>query len=159
MEKTAAAILARNLMNHHGVGHLEFTFIKTKTALGVCAFVMGKPVRISLSEPWVKHLPEEEVTDTILHEIAHALAGNTAGHGERWKQACRKIGANPYRLAKLDTELVQKFQEETAKYVAICTNPTCDTTVRFNRYTKAWQNGSYRCGKCRSPLLVSKRDK
>ena len=29
--------------------------------------------------------PPEQVTDTILHEIAHALAGTAAGHGPAWR--------------------------------------------------------------------------
>jgi predicted SprT family Zn-dependent metalloprotease len=37
------------------------------------------------------------VLDTILHEIAHALAGHKAGHGPAWKAKCAQIGAKPKR--------------------------------------------------------------
>ena len=36
-----------------------------------------------------------EVKDTILHEIAHALAVARAGHGPAWKTVARRIGATP----------------------------------------------------------------
>ena len=34
-----------------------------------------------------------EVRDTILHEIAHALAGAKAKHGPAWKAIARRLGA------------------------------------------------------------------
>ena len=38
---------------------------------------------------------EAEIRDTILHEIAHALAGPEARHGARWKAIARRIDATP----------------------------------------------------------------
>ena len=38
---------------------------------------------------------EEEIRDTVLHEIAHAIAGPEAGHGPLWKATARRIGATP----------------------------------------------------------------
>ena len=38
----------------------------------------------------------DEVRDTILHEIAHALCPKD-GHGPRWRATCRRIGARPAR--------------------------------------------------------------
>lgn len=67
-----------------------------KSRFGYCA--PGDKV-ISLSRPLSEINPREEVLDTILHEIAHALAymkhGEGCGHDERWKDICRKIGARP----------------------------------------------------------------
>jgi hypothetical protein len=37
-----------------------------------------------------------QVTDTILHEIAHALTLGD-GHGYAWKRKCIEIGAKPER--------------------------------------------------------------
>ena len=58
---------------------------------------------------------EYEVTDCILHEIAHALAGHKAGHGWAWKQVCIRIGAKPERC--YDTEEVTQPQ---MRYQATC---------------------------------------
>ena len=38
---------------------------------------------------------EEQIRDTVLHEIAHAIAGREAGHGLLWKVTARRIGATP----------------------------------------------------------------
>jgi hypothetical protein len=39
----------------------------------------------------------EEIVDTILHEIAHALVGPRHGHDTVWKAKCTDIGARPER--------------------------------------------------------------
>ena len=33
--------------------------------------------------------------ETILHEIAHAIAGQRAGHGAAWKEVCKRVGCEP----------------------------------------------------------------
>ena len=50
---------------------------------------------IELSKMYLENGKPEHVKDTILHEIAHALAGPGTGHGREWKQWCRKVGAVP----------------------------------------------------------------
>ena len=71
--------------------------------LGVCKY---KSKTISLSKRWVASLPESEVIDTILHEIAHAIAGFKAHHGYKWKQACIKLGAKPIAsVSNLDVKI------------------------------------------------------
>lgn len=56
---------------------------------------------ITLSRSLVALNSQEEVLDTILHEIAHALAaietGDNCGHDHRWRAICRRIGAKPER--------------------------------------------------------------
>ena len=32
------------------------------------------------------------IAGTTIHELAHCLAGNTAGHGPAWKAACKVLG-------------------------------------------------------------------
>lgn len=65
---------------------------------GVC-----RPAKkeISISRTLAALNSDEEVLDTILHEIAHALADTqyreNCGHDERWKAICRQIGARPER--------------------------------------------------------------
>ena len=54
-----------------------------------------------------------EIRDTILHEIAHALAWTRHGertHGPRWKQICREIGAVPCAAAKPDAIRVTTYK-------------------------------------------------
>lgn len=69
---------------------------------------------IGLSIHLVSVNDEERVTDTILHEIAHAL---TPGHGHDsvWKRKCVEIGCKPERCyTKEDTNVVE------LKYKATC---------------------------------------
>lgn len=156
MKITEVLTLARNLMTQHGVGHLDLELSGTKRALGQCAYRrVGRdttPTKIRLSKHWMGHLPESQVRDTILHEIAHAIAGFDAGHGPAWKSVCRRIGANPNRTADLPQDVVMTLQQNIANYKAVCTK--CDNTHMFYRLTAKWKAGAYVCGKCKSPFKV-----
>ena len=47
----------------------------------------------------INYMPES-ISDTILHEIAHALTQG-AGHGPRWKRKCIEIGAKSEQYGPL----------------------------------------------------------
>jgi hypothetical protein len=64
--------------------------------LGLCRY---GPRTVELSSPFVEHNPEEVVRDTLLHEVAHALAGRAAGHGPLWRAMCLRVGARSERLS------------------------------------------------------------
>lgn len=44
----------------------------------------------------------DEIRDTILHEIAHALVGAGHGHDRVWKKKCVEIGAKPLPCGHAD---------------------------------------------------------
>lgn len=152
MNKTEAVQLAKKLAAKHGFGHLEITTSRTKRALGRCFFKYGKPIRIDLSAHWISHLDEPEIRDTILHEIAHAIAGHKAGHGADWKRAAIAVGANPSRTAELPREVSESFGEKHYKYIAVCNG--CENRVYFDRFGKNWRNNRYTCSKCGSRFTV-----
>ena len=64
-----------------------------KKRLGQCVY-HKKLITIS------KHLlrgptcTEQKIKNTVLHEIAHALAGSEASHNKKWKQIALNIGCN-----------------------------------------------------------------
>lgn len=92
-----AELLAVSLIAKHlPVGDWSFKWNKRIGALGLCSY---RSKTIQLSTAWTAALPRKEVIDTILHEIAHAIAGHKAGHGYEWRQACIAIGAVPETLA------------------------------------------------------------
>lgn len=102
--------LARSLMQQHGLlrDGWRFRFSNAKRQLGSAHIrrqrdpATGRTIRIKtirLSRHLVTLNTEHEVRDTILHEIAHALAGLSNGHNAKWKAVCRRIGARPVRLA------------------------------------------------------------
>jgi predicted SprT family Zn-dependent metalloprotease len=51
--------------------------------------------RIEVSWPIAQLNGRDETLDTIRHEVAHAIAGPKAGHGDEWKDACGLTGARP----------------------------------------------------------------
>jgi hypothetical protein len=46
------------------------------------------------------HLSDDDLTDTIKHEVAHALVPNEQGHGPEWKAAARKLGLKNLRALR-----------------------------------------------------------
>ena len=119
MDCAKAETLARELMRLHGLDSVgstceprqpwHFGWMRRTNTCGIAHF--GKRA-IMLSAPIVKANEESEVRDTILHEIAHVLAG-PSGHGQVWKLKAMEIGARPY--ACTDTANVPK-----GKYFAVC---------------------------------------
>ncbi len=99
MDLPGARHLAQTLMAQHGLFATQppwsFAFNRRRRALGICHF---DDRRIELSSFFVVANSQAAVRDTLLHEIAHALAGPAAGHGPQWKNICIKIGAKPQRL-------------------------------------------------------------
>jgi predicted SprT family Zn-dependent metalloprotease len=96
MERARAAALAQ--MQKWGLAGWGFRFNARRRGLGLCVYPQGRtPGRIELSMHFVEMNPESEVLDTILHEVAHALAGPDTGHGPAWVEKCRLVGARPDR--------------------------------------------------------------
>jgi predicted SprT family Zn-dependent metalloprotease len=91
--------LALELMALHGLDGWQFDFNKRKRGLGLCCYDSRI---IELSIYLVDHNGVEEIRDTILHEIAHALVGPGHGHDEVWKQKCLEIGAKPERCGQAE---------------------------------------------------------
>ena len=84
--------MARRLMDEHGLTGWTLAFIEAKRRLGDCHF-QHRVIRISRT--LALEGSEEQIRDTVLHEIAHAIAGHEAGHGPLWKATARRIGATP----------------------------------------------------------------
>lgn len=90
------AAQARGLMDRNGLADWSFGFNGAAKKLGVCRY---RQKEILLSR---KHAVEgslDQITDTIMHEIAHALVGPGAGHGPAWKKVARRLGATPKSCA------------------------------------------------------------
>ncbi|MHA3722912.1 SprT-like domain-containing protein [Leucobacter sp. HY1910] len=67
----------------------QFGFDHAKRRAGLCHF--GKK-QITVSRYLAVKFSDEEIYQTLLHEVAHALAGPDAGHGPRWKRLAEVIG-------------------------------------------------------------------
>src|SRR5688572_16549717 len=96
MNLYAARDLAHSLLRQHGLHDAGWTFRfdHARRRFGSCRY-RAKVVTLSRHLTFLNDEPQ--VRDTILHEIAHALAGHAAGHGDEWKRMCVTVGANPRR--------------------------------------------------------------
>ena len=94
MDIGRAEVRIMQLMDRHGLFHRgwKYAWNKRLHLLGSCSY---KFKVLSFSRPIFEANDEAIVTDTILHEIAHALVGKNNGHGQAWKEACVRIGAIP----------------------------------------------------------------
>lgn len=129
-------------MAKHGLQGWTFGLSEAKRQLGVCKY---RRKRIEIAEYYARNSSPESVLDTLLHEIAHALAGPKAGHGPAWKVVAVRLGATP-RACDHSPETVMK----PGDWQATC--PACKKTV--HRYKRPRSLSGYRC-KChaRSPLI------
>ncbi|MBK1833684.1 SprT family zinc-dependent metalloprotease [Roseibacillus ishigakijimensis] len=100
MNPQEALTILEQKLSEHGLAQIGWTgaLDQAERRFGVCRPAQKE---ISLSRTLCALNTDEEVLDTILHEIAHALAyhetGENCGHDERWKTICRRIGARPER--------------------------------------------------------------
>ncbi len=107
---------AETLLKKHGLGDWRFGFDQASRRGGRCAFDQRE---ISLSEQFATAASRAEVTDTILHEIAHALVGPKHGHDAVWKDTARRIGCSGRVTHDIDFS--------TARWILTCA--TCGWRV------------------------------
>ena len=108
------AQLAKDKMREHGLSaNWEFVFDSAKQRAGLCNY---SDYKISLSKYIVEYHSIDQSEQVILHEIAHALAGKSAGHGPNWKKTAKSIG---YRSEKFTGK---EIAEQIAKWVGECRN-------------------------------------
>jgi predicted SprT family Zn-dependent metalloprotease len=145
MDILAAHILAESLMQQHGLRGWTLHWNSAKTQCGSCSYIRH---RITLSRPITELNSEEQVRDTILHEIAHALTPGE-GHGWAWKAKAREIGARPVRCGGSETKAPER------RYHLHC--PTCNRVAA--RYHRRPRVAGYVHKLCKTPLqLIDTRE-
>lgn len=141
--------LAHQLMAQHGLHDWTFAFDRATTRLGCC---QHRRKLITVSRYHAEQSPLAQVTDTILHEIAHALAPVTALHGPEWKAIARRIGATP--KATSDAVLLDvpppksggRIWRHGAPYVAFCAG--CHKLSTRRKRPPSWGNRLMACTAC-----------
>ena len=106
---------ARELMDEHGLHEWTFRFSAARGRLGECR---ERERLIRLSRRHAVNGEPREVRDTILHEIAHALAGAKAKHGPAWKAVAERIGATPKARAEESEDTRASRQAAKARFRA-----------------------------------------
>ncbi|GAA2986223.1 putative SprT family Zn-dependent metalloprotease [Microbacterium terrae] len=67
----------------------SFGFDNAKRRAGLCDYTRK---RISVSRYLSARYDDDTNHQTLLHEVAHALAGPSAGHGPQWRAVARDLG-------------------------------------------------------------------
>ena len=135
--------LAKKLLREHGLDDWTFKFSNKKTAVGTCYH--GRKL-IEVSKHYIESHPDE-IRDTILHEIAHALVGPNHGHDWVWRSKCLEVGANPSRTT--DSAVFSG----SYNYTIGCNNDDCrGWNVKRHRVKSALF--SRHCRLCGGPLFV-----
>jgi predicted SprT family Zn-dependent metalloprotease len=132
--------LARDLMTRHGLSDWRFQFDHARRRFGSCRI---RTRTITLSRPLTLLNSIDEVRDTILHEIAHALTPGD-GHGAKWKAACRAVGAAPKRCYD-DGSVIAPPRREAPMLIG-CTR--CNWWADRRRRTRS----KLICKLCRGPV-------
>ena len=120
------------LMRRHGLDDWTLVFDRAKRRAGVCRHATRS---IGLSAPLTQLYREEEVRQTLLHEIAHALAGPTHAHDAVWRGIARSIGSTAERCVPADMPTVP------APWVG-----TCPAGHRVERHRRPMRVQA--CGRC-----------
>ena len=94
-----AYAMAEHLLEAHGLDDWGVAFDNAKRRAGICRF--GERT-LGLSAPLTAVHSEDDVRDTILHEIAHALVGPRHGHDATWQAKARAIGCSGERCVSPD---------------------------------------------------------
>ena len=92
--RESAIKLATELIEEYGLDGWRFCIdkdAKSMDRLGLCVY-STKTISVSA---WVFTDLNEEVEDTIRHELAHAIVGKGHEHGLKWKATARNVGAKP----------------------------------------------------------------
>ena len=133
----AVAAEARRLMARHGLDGWSFQFDDASTRAGACRYDTKV---ISLARQYCLRAPEAERTDTILHEIAHALVGREHHHDAVWKRKAREIGCGAERCHDVGFA--------RPRYIVSC--PQCRWAATRNRR----QRGLV-CRQCNSRIVYT----
>lgn len=110
----------------------SFGFDNAKTRAGLCNYSLH---RITVSRYLAARYDDDEIHQILLHEVAHAIAGQRAGHGPRWKAVARELGYVGKRLHS------GSVADELAPWVGTC--PNGHLHYRYRRPARALS-----CGTC-----------
>lgn len=116
MEEQKVIELVNEYINKFIPGAYFKGFTNSKLCLGVAGLSKTKGEYIKLSRYMIKIVSDEQIHETIAHEVAHILAYRkfgTLAHDKNFYQMCRVTGARPERLAD-DKDLIKNIREDSS---------------------------------------------
>lgn len=147
MDLVAAEKLCRSLLQEHGLLKYRFEWGNMRVQVANCSTSplndnrapQYRTGRVRFSRYYAAEYTEAQVKETMLHEIAHALASHDVNHGPEWKKIALSIGSNGKRCAGAEDAVdLTKYN----KWISYCPNGHFRTKAR--RPTTRMPS----CGKC-----------
>ena len=96
VEDHAAQLLERHLDTGAPATWWRFRFETATSRAGICRYTTRT---IALSVSYVLQAPWNDIRDTLLHEVAHAIVGPGHAHDAVWQTAARRIGCTAKRCS------------------------------------------------------------
>lgn len=134
-------------------GEYTFKFNNNLARAAVCKFSTDSLSGIiEVSRHYLRHpkTTPDVLKNTILHELAHAIAGHEAGHGPKWKSVAREIGCDAERLTHVFRP------EDTYKYFIRCPAGCKQNRTRLAKYML---RGRFCCRQHNKPISIFQRNK
>jgi predicted SprT family Zn-dependent metalloprotease len=135
MDMGQAEAMMMSLMREHGLtlSGWRFKWDRAVKRNGSCNYGTRT---LTLSRALTPLRTEAEVRNTVLHEIAHAMAGHRAGHGVEWRKVHRALGGDGR------TRSASSGGRPEMRWNLTC--PVCDyKSPRARRTSK-----TYACSRC-----------
>jgi len=155
----AVAARASAWLVEHRLEGWSFQFDHATQRAGCCNYQTRV---ISLAYAYARSATDEEIDDTLLHEIAHALVGKAHGHDQVWQaqavalgcsgQRCHDVQFTPPRYIMTCANACWVTTAERRQRGAVCR--TCHSPVRYTTYTEErWQDATQQRGTSVLPVL------
>lgn len=131
--------------NLYSLGWSFSGFDKSVRRLGVCK---TRRKLIGLSERMTMLRTAEEVENTIVHEIAHALDTEIRGHSNHdwhWQSVAREIGHTGERLSEVSEEV----RQNAYNWLGVC--PTHGV---IGGWVRKPSNSGFRCRRCKCNIEI-----
>jgi len=129
--------LALELMHAHRLKKWRFKFDHSTRRAGCCNYC---DKTLSISFELARNAADEDIRDTLLHEIAHALVGRKHNHDAVWKAKAKEIGCSGERCHRL--------QFTPSRYSVTCENNCW-------KHTAERRNTRLVCRTCGGKLVYS----
>lgn len=138
-EKHITAVMkqAKELIAQNGLTKWQFRFDHSTRRAGCCNY---RDKTISIAFYLAQTGVHDDIRDTILHEIAHALVGRKHNHDAVWKAKAKEIGCTGERTHKL-------------QFAPPRWNVTCEN--RCWHHTAQQRNSKLVCRKCEGKLVYT----
>ena len=141
MSLTEVATLGKRLIQEHEDNSglkagWQFAFDLAPVRGGSCRY---SDQQITLSVTYCLKASKEEIVNTILHEIAHAIVGPEHGHDATWKAAARRIGCTAERC--------HSVQHTSPRWYG-----RCGCGQQWERQRLSLRARTSRCGKCKGNI-------